>query len=222
MGRVVAVREGDTELTFAALDELVLAWGSAVGQPVRMHLSQQTDKGEGREVIILDEQVYTRLAHRGWHTRPLDSELHGLWLDGAQHCVHDLVELAAPALALALEESGDTVEVTLRRADAVDPTRIAAGAGREWRQRAEIGEVGGALTLDRATGLWRKADVHVAYVVRDALERPQKGETQLTASVAPEPADALTIAAPANATPAPERIRPEVERQRLLGGLAGS
>jgi hypothetical protein len=210
------------QLEQAVVDELVLAWGSAVGQPVRMHLSQQTDKGEGREVIILDEQVYTRLAHRGWHTRPLDSELHGLWLDEAQHCVHDLVELAAPALALALQDTGDTVEVTLRRADAVDRSLIAAGNGREWRQRAEIGEVSGTLTLDRATGLWRKAELGVTYVVTDALERPQNGETQLTASVAPEAADALTIEAPAAATPAPERIRPEVERQRLLGGLAGT
>lgn len=210
------------QLEQKVVDELVLAWGSPVGQPVRLHLSQQTDKGEGREIIVLDEQVFTRLAHRGWYTRPLDSELHGLWLDEAQHCVHDLVELAAPALAVTLQETGDGVEVTLARAGAVDPSQIAAGTGREWRQRAEIGEVGGSLTLDRATGLWRKADIHVAYVVRDVLERPQKGETQLTGSVTPEAAEAVVIEAPSAATPAPERIRPEVERQRLLGGLAGA
>ena len=46
-------------------DELTLLLGSARRDPLRMHLSQKTDKGEGREVIILDEQVYTRLAHRG-------------------------------------------------------------------------------------------------------------------------------------------------------------
>jgi hypothetical protein len=202
------------------VDELVLAWGSRPGEPVRLHLSQQTDKGEGREVVILDEQVYTRLARRGWYARALDSELHWTWLDEAQHCVHDVVELAAPALAVTAEESGDTVEVTLARADTVDPTRIAAGHGREWRQRTEIGEVTGSITLDRTTGLWRSAEVTVRYSLRDALERPQRGETQLTATAAP--AESVAIAAPDTASPVPERIRPELERQRLLGGLAGS
>ncbi len=205
------------------VDDLVLQWGSAPGEPVRMHLSQKTDKGEGREVVILDEQVYTRLAHRGWRTRALDSELHGLWLDEAQHCVHDLVELAAPGLALDVVESAeDTVEVTLRRAEARDPALVATGLGREWRQRAEITEVSGSITLARATGLWRSADLQVRYVLRDALERPQDGETRLTASVEAVAAGQLAIEAPAGADPVPERVRLEVERQRLLGGLAGS
>ena len=54
--------------------------------------------------IILDEQVYTRGAHRGWQTRALDSELHGLWLDEAQHSVHDLVEFAARMRRAGLRE----------------------------------------------------------------------------------------------------------------------
>ena len=202
------------------VDELVLAWGSRPGEPVRMHLSQQTDKGEGREVIILDEQVYTRLAHRGWHTRPLDSELHWIWLDEAQHCVHDLVELAAPALTVTAQESGDSVEVTLGRAAAVDPARVAAGYGREWRQRTEITEISGTVTLDRASGLWRSAEVTVRHVVRDVQDRPQRGETRLTATATA--AEDLTIDAPQAVSPVPERIRPELERLRLLGGLAGS
>lgn len=201
------------------VDELVLAWGSQPGEPVRLHLSQQTDKGEGREVIILDEQVYTRLAHRGWHARPLDSELHWVWLDEAQHCVHDLVELAAPALAVTAQEAGDTVEVTLQLAPAVDPAHVAAGYGREWRQRTEIAEISGTVTLDRNSGLWRSAEVTVRHVVRDVLDRPQRGETQLTATAT---AELVTIDAPKVASPVPERIRPELERQRLLGGLAGS
>ena len=203
-------------------DELTLVLGSPVGEPLRLHLSQKTDKGEGREVIILDETVHTRLAHRGWQTRALDSELHNVWLDEAQHCVHDLVELAAPALAVAVQESGDKVEVTLRRADAVDPALIAAGTGREWRQRSELGEITGSITLDRATGLWRTAEVAVAYVVRDVLDRPQRGNSTLSASFEPAAAADLVIAAPAVAAPAPERTRPELERQRLLHGLAGT
>jgi hypothetical protein len=202
------------------VDDLLLAWASQPGEPLRLHLSQQTDKGEGREVIILGEQVYTRLAYRGWQLRPLDSELHTIWLDEAQHCVHDLVELAAPALAVAVAESGDDLEVTLTRAAAVDPARVAAGHGREWRQRAEIQEVTGSLRLARATGLWKSAELTVRYVVRDVQDRPQKGEAQLTASV--EPAADIAIEAPTGAAPVPERVRPELERQRLLGGLAGT
>jgi len=202
------------------VDDLVLAWGSKPGEPVRMHLSQQTDKGEGREVVILDEQVYTRLAHRGWFSRALDSELHWSWLDEAQHCVHDLVELAAPALSVTAQESGDVVEVTLGRAAEADPGRIAAGHGREWRQRTEVAEISGTVTLDRTTGLWRKAEITVRYTLRDALDRPQRGETQLTATAAA--AETVEVTAPEVTRPVPERIRPELERQRLLGGLAGS
>ena len=203
-------------------DELTLVLGSAAGEPLRMHLSQKTGKGEGREVIILDEQVFTRLAHRGWQTRALDSELHNVWLDEAQHCVHDLVELAAPALAVTVQESGDAVEVTLGRADAVDTTLIVAGNGREWRQRSELGELTGSITLDRATGLWRAAELKVAYVVRDVLDRPQRGEATLSATFDPTPPAQLVIEAPTEAVPVPERTRPELERQRLLHGLAGT
>jgi hypothetical protein len=204
------------------VDELDLAWGSGPAEPVRMHLSQKTDKGEGREVIILDEQVYTRAAHRGWRSRALDSELHARWLDEAQHCVRDLVELAAPALAIEVRESGDDLVIDLRRADAQDPARIAAGFGREWRQRTEITQIQGSITLVKATGLWRAAELRVNFVVRDALDRPQIGESQLSASVEALPASQIVITAPSGADPVPERVRLELERQRLLGGLAGS
>jgi len=204
------------------VDELDLAWGSGPEDPVRMHLSQKTDKGEGREVIILDEQVYTRAAHRGWRSRALDSELHGLWLDEAQHCVHDLVELAAPALAVEVQDAGEELVLTLRRAGAQDPAQIAAGFGREWRQRAEITEIEGSVTLAKATGLWRAAELRVKYVVRDALDRPQAGESRLSARVEALPAAQIEITAPSGADPVPERVRLELERQRLLGGLAGS
>lgn len=199
------------------VDELTLVWESAQ----RLHLSQSVGDGEDQEWKIVDEMAYSRLAHRGWQVRPLDSEQHHRQLDEAQHCVHDLVELAAPALALAVTESGDDVTIQLSRADAVDPARVAAGYGREWRQRTEITAVTGTLTLERATGLWKSAALTVGYVVQDVKDRPQRGETQLTADVRPlTPEDA--IAAPPAATPVPERVRYEVERQELLGGLAGA
>lgn len=206
----------------AVVDELDLAWGSGPKDPVRMHLSQKTDKGEGREVIILDEQVYTRRAHRGWQTRALDSELHGLWLDEAQHSVHDLVELAAPALAVEVQESGEELKVVLRRSEAADPALIAAGMGREWRQATEIAEIEGSVTLTRATGLWRAAELRVRFTVRDVQGRAQAGESRLSATLVAAPAEQVVITAPSGADPVPERVRLELERQRLLGGLAGS
>ena len=202
-------------------DELTLVWASAPGEPMQMHLTQSVGGGEDQEWKILDEKAYTRLPHRGWQVRPLDSELHNRQLDEAQHCVHDIVELAAPALALDVQESGDDVTVTLRKADAVDPARVAAGHGREWRQRTEIAAIAGTVTLERATGLWKSATLTVGYVLRDVKDRPQRGETQLTAEVrALGPEDA--VAAPSAVIPVPERVRYEVERQELLGGLAGS
>lgn len=203
------------------VDELSLVWAAQPGEPVRMRLHQTTGNGEEHELVILGEQVYTRLAFRGWQVRALDSELHYARLDEVQHSVHDIVELAAPALALDVAETGDDVTVTLRKADAVDTSRIAAGYGREWRQRTEITAVSGTVTLARATGLWKSAEVSVGYVLRDVKERPQRGETQLTAAVRDlGPDDEIT--APATATPVPERVRYEVERQELLGGLAGT
>ncbi|MBL9099710.1 MAG: hypothetical protein JNL82_02065 [Myxococcales bacterium] len=201
-------------------DELTLVWASAAGEPVRMHIKQSVGAGEEQELVVLDEQAYTRLAHRGWQVRPLDAELHQQWLDEAQHCVHDVVELAAPALAVAVEPADAVVTVTLSKAEAADPARVAAGVGREWRQRTEITAVSGTITLDRATGLWQAADVRVGYSLRDVKDRVQRGETQLTAEVRPATAeDAVT--APDSARPVPERVRYEVERQELLGGLAG-
>jgi hypothetical protein len=204
------------------VDELDLAWGSGPQDPIRLHLSQKTDKGESREVIILDEQVYTRAAHRGWVTRALDSELHARWLDEAQHCVHDLVEFAAPALAIEVQESGEDLLVSLRRAAAEDPAQIAAGIGREWRQSTEITEIEGSITLARATGLWRAAELRVRFVVRDTQGRRQTGESRLKASVEALAAQQVVITAPSGADAVPERVRLELERQRLLGGLAGS
>ena len=206
----------------AVVDELDLAWGSGPKDPVRMHLSQKTVKGEGREVIILDEQVFVRGAHRGWQTRALDSELHGRWLDEAQHSVHDLVELAAPALAVTVQESGEELKVELRRGEAVDPGLIAVGLGREWRQATEITEIEGSITLARATGLWRAAELRVRFTVRDVQGRAQAGESRLSASLVALPAEQVVITAPSGADPVPERVRLELERQRLLGGLAGS
>lgn len=201
-------------------DELELRWGSGPGEPVRMALSQHTDKHRGREVTIVDERAYTRMMHRGWEARPVDSDVHLRWLDEAQRSVHDAVALAAPALAVTAVEEGEAVRVELSLAAAADPSQAQTGPGREWRGSIEITAIRGQITLQRATGLWQRAELHVEYGLTDALGRKLAGETHLTGSV--EAAPELEIRAPEHAQPLPERVRYEVERRRLLGGLAGT
>lgn len=202
-------------------DSLELRWAADPGEPVRFYLSQHTDQHRGREVMVLGEQTYTRLMHRGWHARPLDSDLHLRWLDEAQRSVHDVVELAAPALAVTAVEEGDLVRVQLALAGAgPHPPGAAPVPGRAWRERAEITAIEGTLTLGRATGLWHSADLRVRYTLRDALERPLLGETHLTGTAARAPE--LELQAPEHVQPLPERVRYEAERRRLLDGLAGT
>lgn len=201
-------------------DDLELRWGSGPGEPVRMSLSQRTDKERGREVTILGEQVYTRALHRGWHARPLDSDAHLRWLDDAQRSVHDVVALAAPALAVAAAEEGEAVRVTLSLAPAADAAQVAGGPGREWRQHAVLTEIAGEIELHRTTGVWRRAELRVAYELTDEAGRTLAGETLLTGAL--EPAPELAVDAPPRAEPLSERTRYEVERRRLLDGLAGT
>ena len=86
----------------------------------------------------------------------------------------------------------------------------------------EITEIEGSITLARATGLWRAAELRVRFTVRDVQGRAQAGESRLSASLVALPAEQVVITAPSGADPVPERVRLELERQRLLGGLAGS
>jgi hypothetical protein len=203
------------------VDTLALKWAAGPGEPVCFYLSQQTDQHRGREVMVLDDQAYTRLLHRGWHVRPLDSDLHLRWLDEAQRGVHDVVELAAPALAVAAVEEGEQVRVTLSLAGRARAAASAGeGSGRAWRERAEITAVEGTLMLERATGLWQSADVRVRYDLRDELDRPLVGETHLTGAAGRAPE--LELQPPEHVQPLPERIRYESERRRLLDGLAGA
>ncbi|HEY8375390.1 MAG TPA: hypothetical protein VIK91_02825 [Nannocystis sp.] len=207
-------------------DTLELRWAAGPGEPVRFYLSQRTDKHRGREVMVVDEQVYTRMLHRGWHVRPLDvplsgGDLHLRWLDEAQRAVHDVVELAAPALSVTAREEGDVVQVGLSLGSgSASAPASALAPGRAWRERAEITGVEGTLTLDRATGLWQQADVRVTYTLRDVQDRLVRGETHLTGAAARAPE--LELHPPQDAKPLPERVRYEAERRRLLEGLAGT
>jgi hypothetical protein len=199
-------------------DELVLVWGSSPGEEPRFSLAQENNHDRGREVILVDEKLYTRLRYRGWFVRPLYSDIHELWLDSAQLCVRDLVELALPRLVVTpVEREPDELVLELGLRHDVDASLVPRTG---WRREAQIEEVAGTVVVERTSGLWRSTDVHVRYRVRDAAGGVLRGEASIEGTVECLGPAAARISPPADATPTPERLRYEAERKRLLDGLA--
>lgn len=200
-------------------DDLLLVWAGKDDRDLRLHLRQGPDEAGARELVIIGEDVHTRLPYRTFLRRELDSDVHWLWLDDAFHHVHDLVELAAPSLVVSLAGDADgLVHVELTRSESADPTRVATGLGREWRAAAAITAIEGTLDLDRRAGIWRRADLRVAYTTKDAAGNLLQGEARLHAELTPDPA--LTVEAPARSAALPTRPRYDDERRHLLDGLA--
>jgi len=203
-------------------DELELVWGSNPGEAPRFSLSQHNDHDRGRDVIVVDGNVYTRMRNRGWLVRQVESDMTELWLDDAQLAAHDLVELAAPRLHVASESTDDegtpTVRVDLGVTDSVD-ANLAPRSG--WRREVTIDDISGGLSLLAESGLWLSAEIVVHYHLRQAEGGTLRGTASLEGKVERITAEAARISAPAQAQPVPERIRYEVERKRLLEGLAG-
>lgn len=198
-------------------DELTLSWAGDDDRAPALHLRQGPAEEASREVIILGEETYSRLPHRGWLHRTIDSELHWTWLDDAERAVHDIVAFAAPQLAITVASSDDErVTLTLSRAAERGATR--APEPGSWRSKAEFSEIDGTLVLDREHGLWESAELKVAYSVVDEEGRTLTGEASLSAQREVMPG--LEVAAPTTSAPFPERIRYDVERRRLLDGLA--
>lgn len=206
-------------------DELELEWASAPGEPVAFHLDQRNDADDSREIFVLDERIYTHLEHRTWFWRELDAELHEQWLDDALHCMHDAVALAAPRLSVEVAEGepvGDrqTLNVTLTLAETVDPEQIRSGPASDWRHRADIEAVSGQLVLDRATGAWLTGEVAVDYALADRLGRKLRGRVRVQGRLEPASPGEIRISPPEGARRVPERERYELERAKLLDGLA--
>lgn len=210
---------------FEVDDELDLRWAATAKQPARFHLAQHTDDERKRELIVIDERAWSALDTRGWHERPLESDLWQLWLDDAQHAALDLAVLAGPAADIeAVEELADhggrpALRVSLRASDTAHPDRVDE-ALEPWRREAEIELISGEFVIDRATGLWLAADVELRWSFEDRAGRALTGQARLEGSVEVL-AEAPEIAPPPEAQPVPERERPELLRERLLDGLAG-
>jgi hypothetical protein len=204
----------------AVTDELILEWGSAPGEPTAFRLEQHNDHDEGREIIVIDETVFSQLRHRSWFERGLDSELHELWLDDAFHSVHDAVAFAAPNLAVEVSDDGETVSVALNRSEAKNADLVRVDPSTDWRHRAEIESIEGTVVIDKASGVWRSGTVSVGYSLADKLGRKLRGRTAVEGSLEPADPGSITIKAPQGASPLPERERLELERAKLLDGLA--
>jgi len=198
-------------------DELVLSWAGDDDREPALHLRQGPAEETSRELVILGEETYSRLPHRGWLHRTIDSELHWTWLDDAERAVHDIVAFAAPQLTITVASSDDE-RVTLKLSRAAERRPVRTPEPATWRGKAELTAIDGALVLDREHGLWQSAELKVAYTVVDEEGRTLTGEASLSAQR--EVIPGLEVAAPATSAPFPERIRYDVERRRLLDGLA--
>jgi hypothetical protein len=214
----------------AVRDEIRLVWASAPGTPPRFSLAQHNDHDHGRDIVVADERMYTRHEHRGWYVQPLQVDVWELWLDDAQHALSDVVALAAPRLQVQASTrsggglaGGDALALQLALASASDPARVVGSVDplRAWRKDAEITAITGEVVVDAKSGLWLAADVHVGYTIPGPDGRELRGDAHVKGSVTPLQPDTATIEVPADVAPILERTRYEVERTRLLDGLAG-
>lgn len=206
-------------------DELTLHWATTAEDDPRFSLSQQNDHERGREVVVIGEVVHVQLTHRGWFHYPRDSDIVELWLNDAQRAVHDVVQLAAPQLAITPEtlegeglDGGAAVEFTLSLGTELDRSLVALGPTQGWRADAEIEAVTGTVRVDATSGAWLRADVDLRYGLQGADGRPQKGHVRLRSELQPGPPG--EIHAPGDSTPLPARIRYDDQQRRLLDGLA--
>jgi hypothetical protein len=202
-------------------DELELVWGSSPGEAPRFSLAQRNDHDRGREAIIVDGNVYTRVRNRQWLVRAMESDIFEQWLDDAQLAAHDLVELAAPRLHLASEAvdaSGTSLaKIDLGLSNSVDANLLPRTG---WRRGVTIDEVSGRLSLLEDSGLWLSAEIVVHYRLRPTEGGALRGTASLEGNVERISGEAARISAPASAQPVPQRTRYQVERKRLLEGLA--
>jgi hypothetical protein len=212
----------------AVKDDIAIVWASTASADPRFSLSQHNDHDHGRDVVVADERMYTRHEHRGWYVQPLQADVWELWLDEAQRSVSDVLALVAPRLAVTSTSragegvgGGDAFGLALALADQPDPARVGADGLRAWRKDIDVTAIAGDVVVDAPSGLWLSADVRVAYTVPGPDGRMLRGDAHVRGTVTPLTPDTATIAVPKEVSPLLERTRYEVERARLLDGLAG-
>lgn len=201
-------------------DALELRYAARPGEPPQFALHQENDADASRDIVVIDEQVYTKRKYGDWHVAPLESRHYERWLDEAEHCVFDVVELAAPRLRLVPSQAADRVRIELGTADTPDPSQQSSREHRRWHAQVDLEAITGHVTFEPSTGLWVEAELDVRYQLRRPDGIVLAGHTQLVASRgALDPAQ--PVVRPDDARPVPETPRYEAERERLLQGLGG-
>ncbi len=204
-------------------DTVELVWNTPDESGPRFALHQHNDQRRGRSVVLIGGMLYAQLQHRGWTMHPLETEVHELWLDDAQHAARDAVEFLLPGAQVEAAaapgeglDGADALQIELTRSDAGTPT--ADGAG--WRKGIAFDALSAQVLLDPTTGAWLKLDAEARYHLTGADGKPVQGVLEVHGTVRRVDASDAGVAAPAGAVALPERHRYEVERKRLLDGLA--
>jgi len=199
-------------------DRLELLWlGEPEGNPT-FSLSQHNDGGGGRDVVATDGRLFTRLESRRFVEQPVETDAYELWLNDAQVAAHDAIAFVAPSLGTSTEPLGETdrlrIDLGLQRGDAT-----AASPPESWRSHVQFDSIRGHIELDGDSGLWRSIDVEAAYVLKTATIDYQ-GSFRVIGAVDANVAQNASLEAPSDVIALPERRRLQVERDRILDGLA--
>ncbi len=207
------------------VDDLALTWQPADDQGPRLALEQHNDHGRGRSVVVVGGQLYAKLAHRAWTRHPVESEIHDVWLDDAQFTARDALEFLLPGASVAAATApgegwsgGDGIRITLSK-DAGGGTPPTKGV-QAWRAGVAFSALSATVVIDADTGAWVRVDAQATYTVSGGAGGPLNGQFEVHALVAAAAESAPRVEAPAQAVALPERHRYEVERKRLLDGLA--
>ncbi|MEM6295759.1 MAG: hypothetical protein AAGA54_31090, partial [Myxococcota bacterium] len=136
------------------VDDLALTWQPADERGPRLALEQHNDHDRGRSVVVVDGQLYAKLAHRDWTHHPVESEIHEVWLDDAQATARDALEFLLPAASVAAKAApgdgwngGDGIAVTLSLAGAGSDAALRDGAA-AWRRGVAFSALSATVLID--------------------------------------------------------------------------
>lgn len=212
---------------WSVTDQVALVWTSPASAAPEFHFEQTNDHERGQELLVVDNTLYNRQRHRAWTQRPAETDAYELVLDETARAVRDVLEFAAPQLALEAESLSDEgpsgenlVEVRLSATPRGTRVETISGAGRKWRESAVFESIDGTVRLDPKTGIWLHADVTVRYALSGPNDTSVKAMSRLTARAKPLENDVPAVKPPEGAEPVFERTRYAEERKRLLDGLA--
>lgn len=211
--------------SYAVEDRLILTWASNNGESPRFHLLQGNEKLGQREVVLIDDHVYSRLPFRTWFVHPQESDMYERWLADAQRSLFDVIEFIAPNLAITVQvpEADHPLIISLMQSPEHELSSTASGVNRQWRTHVKFTKINGKITIHPQLGLWTAGDIDLAYELENNETSKATGSLQWSGHVEALPKDAAdqNVVIPSSAEPIPERLRYEVEKNHLLDGLAG-